>query len=470
MSETGDSAFTAFRVADRLRGRTEAPWEVVGERIHRYETHLSGTRTELTRAPVHVEGYSVRLFRRADDQLGVGFAASSDLSDAGIGRATESAEANARFARFPARKVELPGTAGHTAPVDIIDPEIAERPMEGIARVVHALLAAFEGRPHVQPSFGSVRVTQVEETIANSEGLHRRFAHTIMELEFAVKAFGGPESRPPGEHWVNERARALPQDGAIAKDVARWCTLAEDVRKAAPVTTGATRVILPASVLADILPPIIGYRLSGTAQLRKMCPPTGTRLGAEGVTLTDDGLLAHAVGTSPCDDEGTTQSRRPLIEGGVVKGALYDLLYGSALGEPSSGNGRRDSALFPQWMRFSQRTTPSSSTLVWSPGKGGSDTELIEACQDGLWVEQLGYAFPDALSGAFGGEIRSAYRIRNGKLAEPVRGGTLGGVVFADGNEPSLFNAVSSVGSSPSLCGFLKAPSVLFDGLTISGA
>ncbi|HEY6238526.1 MAG TPA: metallopeptidase TldD-related protein, partial [Thermoplasmata archaeon] len=347
MSTVAESAFTAFRVADRLKPRSQPPWEVFGERLRRYEVHLNGARVEMLRAPVELEGYGLRVFRRADDQMGVGFAASTDLRDAGVEAAVLAAEGGARYARFPARRVELPGSAGGPAEVEIVDPQLWERPVESVERYVEALLAPFEGRRDEQPSFGSVRATLIETTLANSEGIQRRYHHTMLELEIAIKATGGPEGAAPGEYWVNQRHRRVPEDATVRAQADRWIHLAQDVRRAQGPTTGPTRVVLPTSVLSDILPAIVGFRLSGSARLRKMMPPMGSQVGSPEVTILDDGLIAHAIGTAPFDDEGVGQSRRPLVEAGLASGSIYDLLHASALGEPTGGNGRRDSALFP---------------------------------------------------------------------------------------------------------------------------
>jgi predicted Zn-dependent protease len=466
---TEDAAFTAERVGQRVRPSGDPPWEVFGERLRRFEIHLNGDRVEMLRAPVQLEGFGLRVFRSVDEQTAVGIAASTDLSDAGIARALAEAESGAKYARFPARRIELPGGSNRPGTVEIVDPDLWARPVETIEAFLHGLLAPFARRKDEQPSFGSVRVTLAETTLANSEGIQRRFSHTKADLEFAVKATGGAEGRPAGEWWVTRSFRRLPSPEAIAAEVPLWCQKAQDARHGTTPATGATTVVLPPGVLADILPPIISGRLSGAAQLRKMMPPVGSMVGAPNVTLVDDGLLPYGLGTSPCDHEGTPPTRRPVIEGGIVRGVLYDVLHGGAFGTPSTGNGRREEVLFPNWFHFATPPGPSATNLALQPGDGGTAEELVESVADGIWVEQLGYAFPDPVSGAFGGELRLAYRIRNGKRAEPLRGGTLGGVVFAPPGEPSLLTSMSAIGSAPELCGFLRSPACVVQGMTVAG-
>lgn len=463
-----DDAFTAFRVGDALRGQLEGPWEVFGERGRRYEVHLTGTATEMERGPLSIEGFGLRVFRPQGDEFGVGFVATTDLSERAIARAAEDAVATSSFARFPTRRVELPATRNGAAPsVETVDPNLWDHPVDALHEYAHALLTPFEGRTGVVPSFGSVRAALSEFTLTNSEGIQRRMRRTSVELEFAVKAFGGPEGRAPGEYWVNAETCQLSTRG-LADAVAGWCQRAQDVRIAQPTPAGIKNVVLPPSALADIVPPILGFRLSGAAELRKMAPAPGDAIGAPSLTLADDGLLPYGLESAPYDDEGNPQVRRVLIDRGVVGTPALDLLHAGAFQRSPTGSGKRGGAV-PSWFRFTGRPSPAPTTLVVTPGDGGSEAELMESAEDGLYLDQLGFPFPDSLSGAFGGEIRIGYRIRHGKKGEPVRGGTLGGVAIAAPGEPSLIHSIRGIGSAAELRGGLSTPALWVDGLTVAG-
>ena len=123
MSDPADAAFTAFHVADRLRAKAQPPWEVYGERTRRFEIHLNGSRTEMIRAPVEVEGFGLRVFQPDDSRWGWASPASTSRSDASVLAALDMAESLARHSSFPARRIDLPGTAGHAASVEVIDRE-----------------------------------------------------------------------------------------------------------------------------------------------------------------------------------------------------------------------------------------------------------------------------------------------------------------------------------------------------------
>jgi len=463
------SGDAAFRVADRIRA--PEPWEVFAERIRRYEIHLNGSVVELTRGPIVTEGYGIRLLRSREGKTATGFQASTDFSDEGIRTVVEDAEAVARHSIFPAKDPTLPSSSPTTAAhPEIVDPVLWSQPMETLEAFVHALTSPFDGRKNEVLSFGSVRASLIETSLANSSGLRGAYEHTMVEFEAAVKAFGGPEGPPPGEYWVNELARWLDPEG-IPSEVAKWCQYAQDVRRAGRPPTGQLPVVLPTNVLATILPIVFGARFTGAARLREIAPPIGSKVSSPVVTVHDDGLYPWGCFSSPLDDEGTSQRGRTLIEAGEVSELLYDSLHASALSASPTGNAIRipEFGGLRESRRFTHPPGEAVTTLVIPPGSGGTDAELIQAAGDGIWVQQLGWAFPDPISGAFGGEIRIGYRIRGGKLAEPVRGGTVGGVVMAPPGSPSLLADTIAVGSTTDVAEQLASPPLLVRPLVVAG-
>ena len=469
MTEGTTSADTAFQVADLLR--TEGPWEVYAQRTRRYEVHLNGRAVEMVRGPIRLEGYGLRLFRFRDGVSHVGFQASTDLSEDGVREASHDAETLAHSSSFPAKKVELPGTApGGAAETEIRDPTLWARPLESLQEYVETLLGEFDPKKGATPSFGSVRASLIETSIANSAGLRAAYPHTVVEFELAVKSEGGPEGAPPGEYWVTESFRRLDR-ASLPHDVAEWSRFAQDARRAKPTPLGDLPVVLPPSVLSGILPTVVGWRCTGAARLREVAPAGGTKWAAEEVNITDDGLVPWALGSTPIDDEGSPQRRRQMLVGGVVSELLYDVSHAGAFDTRSTGNAFRGRVVsFQDWRRFLHAPVICSTTLSVAPGTGGTDEELIQGVQDGIWLQQLGWAIPNPLSGAFGGEVRIGYRIHQGKLAEPVRGGTIGGLVMAPPGTPSLLSGVVAVGSHPTLAEGVLSPTLVAKNLTVAGA
>ena len=463
---TRDAA--AFRVADQLTGKD--PWEVFGERIRRFEIHLSGGAVEMTRGPVALEGYEIRVFRPREGSLGIGCQASNDFTPDGVRLALEDAERSARFASFPTSRFSLPagrGAAGGI--VEVLDRGLWEYPMDSLESYVAGLRAAFEGRNGFTLSFGSLRATLVETSICNSSGLRTGYGHTQVELEVGVKAEGGPEGPAPGEYWLNDSDRRL-QPAEISRRVDEWCRYAEDVRRGVPPPTGEMPVILPPAVLAGILPTVCSGRLTGSARLRGIAAQPGAKVASEIVTVHDDGRVPWAPMSSPVDDEGVPQRRRLLVDHGTISEILYDTLHAGAFDTHSTGNAFRGMAFgFPTWYRFLQPPLVAPTTIVVSPGDGGTEAELIETAREGLWIQEIGWSSPDPVSGAFGGEIRLGYRIRGGKLAEPIRGGTVGGFVFAPAGSPSLLSRLQAIGSTSAFAEPVSSPPVLIRALPVGG-
>lgn len=457
----------AFRVADRLK-RLAPPWDVFAERCRKYEVHLSAGRVELVRGPVQIEGYGIRVLRPHDGTISDGLQASTDFSEEGIAAVTADAEGNAKFTKFPARSVELPSKVTPRS-VEIADPELWNDPSRALDRHVTELLHAVETEPGTSVTFGSVKVTLSETTLANSAGLVASYPHAAVQSEIGILNSGGSDGSAPGEYWVTGLERRL-ETPTLAQQVHDWARFARDARRASPPPTGLIPVVLPADVLEGILPGALSFQFSGAGRLHEVAPPEGTRVGPEFLDVQDDGLIPWAIGSGPFDDEGIGQQSRHLVQHGNTKDLLCDLAYASAIGRTSTGSGFRRSQFGPRaWFRFTHSLQPAQSTIAMPVGSGGSDEELIESAGDGIWVQQLGWASPSGSTTAFGGEIRIGYRIRNGKLAEPVRGGTVGGRLLGPAGEPSFFRDLVAVGKTPKLVAGVSVPSLLTKGVTVSG-
>jgi predicted Zn-dependent protease len=401
--------------------------------------------------------------------MGVGNASSNEFSAAGIRASAEAAELLARHGSFPAETVELPADSGPGPSMETVDPRIRDEAQPSILRFVEELLQREDGTPGVKSSFGSVKVTYSESSVVNSAGADRVAPSSYVQFEWALKSSGGPEGAPAGEYWVTRTARRLSVKD-LGLDFARWRQVAGDVRRAKPPPIGPQTVVFPPEVLNDILPEVIGFRLSGTAERRGVASPLDSTVGSDLVTVRDEPHLAWATRSAPFDDDGVTTRPHLLIEKGRVRSHVYDVLNGAALHHPSSGNGWRAPSFGEAWYRFNLGVGATPSNLVVDHGHGGSDAALIEGIDEGLWLDQLGYAFPDGMGGTFGGEIRIGYRIHRGKLAEPVRGGIVGGLVPTTEGSPSLLGGVIAVGSETRLVGGFRSPPLVVSGFPVAGA
>lgn len=194
----------------------------------------------------------------------------------------------------------------------------------------------------------------------------------------------------------------------------------------------------------------------------------GERVAAPGVTVVDDGSIDQRRGSLTIDDEGTPTRRTCLIEDGILKGYLQDRLNARLMGMEPTGNGRRES--------FAHAPMPRMTNTFML---GGNDDpgELVERVRDGIYAKSFGGGQVDITSGKFVFSCTEAYRIRGGKIAEPLKGATL----IGDG--PTVLTRVSGIGNDLALdegvgvCGKagqsvpagVGQPTLLIDGLTVGG-
>jgi len=134
------------------------------------------------------------------------------------------------------------------------------------------------------------------------------------------------------------------------------------------------------------------------------------------VTAIDDGTLPNEWGSIHIDDEGTPTKRNVLIEKGVLKSFMVDYLNGLKMGMPSTGSARRESYKFAPTSRM---------TNTYIANGESTPEEVIADTEYGLYAKQMGGGSVQPATGEFNFAVEEAYLIRNGKIAEPVRGATL---------------------------------------------
>jgi len=144
----------------------------------------------------------------------------------------------------------------------------------------------------------------------------------------------------------------------------------------------------------------------------------GEKIGSELVTAVDDGTIENAWGSANFDDEGRAQQRRVLIKNGVLNSYMVDHLNGLRMNEASTGSSRRQNYRFAPTSRM-------SNTFI----ENGESTfdEIIANTKYGLYAKKMGGGSVQPSTGDFNFAVMEGYMIRDGKIAEPVKGATLVG-------------------------------------------
>lgn len=256
--------------------------------------------------------------------------------------------------------------------------------------VIETWLATSEGTwiHELQPN-----VTVAVLAIAEEEG----------NLERALGSLGGR-----GGWGTMVAAEALMQEVA-AKAVERL--------HATPVRPGRYTVVLDPAAAGALMHRAVAH-LARSA-LPGMDPdvlPLGTRVGPDCFSVGDDpcaeGLRASAV----CDDEGTLARRSVIIQNGVVLGHLHNRETAAASGQAPTGHARAGS------LRGAPH--PRTTNTYLAPGSG-TLADLLEGVRVGVYVsDALACEGADDHIGLRAGQARM---IREGRLAEPVKGVAIGG-------------------------------------------
>ena len=194
----------------------------------------------------------------------------------------------------------------------------------------------------------------------------------------------------------------------------------------------------------------------------------GQRVAAPGVTVVDDGAIANRRGSLSIDDEGTPTQENILIEDGILRNYMQDRLNARLMGVAPTGNGRRES--------YAHAPQPRMTNTFM---RGGEDDpeELLSRVKDGIYAKAFGGGQVDIVSGKFVFSCTEAYRVKDGKIGDPIKGATLIGdgptamtQVVGIGNDMALDEGIGMCGKGgQSVPAGVGQPTLLMEGLTVGG-
>ena len=192
----------------------------------------------------------------------------------------------------------------------------------------------------------------------------------------------------------------------------------------------------------------------------------GQKVASDCFTMVDDGTLPNFRGTIDLDDEGTPAKRNVLIEKGVLKGFMNDILSAKQLSMDRTGNGRRES--------FRYIPIPRMTNTFIDKGTD-SPEDILASTKKGIYVQSLSGGSVNPITGVFNFTCREAYLIENGKKTSPIRGATLIGSCM------DVISNIDAVGDDldfgPGICGKGQAaevsagqPTVRIRGINVGGS
>jgi TldD protein len=241
---------------------------------------------------------------------------------------------------------------------------------------------------------------------------------------------------------------------------------------ARPAPAGVMDVVLGPGWPGVMLHEAVGHGLEGDFNRKgssAFAGLMGTRIAAPGVTVVDDGTIAGRRGSLSVDDEGTPSNRTVLIADGILVGYMQDRQNARLMGAAPTGNGRRES--------FAHTPLPRMTNTYMLAGEA-DPAALVAELRDGLWAVGFGGGQVDITSGKFVFSCTEAYRVRDGRVMEPVKGATLIGDgvtalkgIRGVGRDLELDPGIGNCGKAGQWVPVgVGQPSLLIGGLTVGGA
>lgn len=438
-------------------------WEIYIQKTVEDEVHLIGDRVEALRDSLENIGYSIRVLKKTGSGVRVGSASGFSQTEADFKETVKTALKNASITSLPCYTFPEPQKYSKTR---IIDAEIMKDSLNNLLDKAEHLKTSLSEYSKVELTFCKLRSYKVYTEIYNSNNLHARKKETFFYLELALKAEA--EGRI-AEYWPDKYYRRI-RDFKVDESVEDWVKLTLDSLQAKKPPTGVMDVIFPPDIVAELLPPVIGYHASGEALYKKLSLFKRNQLIAdEKITIIDNGLYPYALNTSPFDDEGNAKRKTIIIDKGVFENHIFDQLYGLLTGGRSTGNGVKTGAVIEQ--KYNSQIYNTVNNLEIKPGDWEID-EIISNVKKGILIRKFAWLNPDPITTSFGSEIRNGYLIVNGEINGTVKGGQISGrIIEADPSKEntSLLKNIFALSKKQVVEGDTITPIIAAGNLQVTG-
>lgn len=363
-------------------------------------------------------------------------------------------------------KVARPTASLYEAQEHLLCPEQVSELFHGLDAKVRALDPRVEScQMHLGYEYEVMWVVNTQGDMAADIRPLIRFDITVVVAENGMREsahMGG------GGRYGFDKLIAGTGPGRWASEAVRMALLQ---LAAEPAPAGLMPVVLGPGWTGVLLHEAIGHGLEGDAISKgksAFCDRLGQAIASSCCTVVDDGTLLGARGSLQVDDEGTPTQCTTLIEKGVLTRYMTDRYSAHRLNCEPTGNGRRES--------YAHLPLTRMTNTYLLPGNDDPQA-IVASCQDGIYAKHFSGGQVDIASGKFVFTASEAYRIKNGKVAHPIKGVTLMG----DG--PSALGSISQVGNDLALddgigvCGKegqsvpvgVGQPTVKLDKLTVGG-
>ncbi|MGB8220529.1 MAG: TldD/PmbA family protein [Methanoregula sp.] len=324
------------------------------------------------------------------------------------------------------------------------DPSLTVEPAMA-QELLHGMLDGAAAHPEASITSGGAGISLGEITFANSHGI--RYASRQSEVSVSLEAISGQST---GYEFDHAFSRALVNPEKVGEQAA---FLASRSAGGQDIPTGEYDIIFSPMAYADLLSAIFVPALSGRNVLQgrsKLAGRLGETIAAPLLSLYDDPHRKGADGSTWFDAEGTPTTRLDFVRAGVLTAFAYDLKTAYRAGKISTGSAIRGG--------FAGLPAIGHHNFVVD----GKRDELFD--EPAIYVHSVvGAHTANPMSGDFSVEMSNPFRVKDGALAEPIRGAMISGNFF------DLQRQVTALGKESRSVGSYILPPVKVNNVRVIG-
>jgi PmbA protein len=338
--------------------------------------------------------------------------------------------------------------------LDLYDPSISEIPNEKkikTAKEAERIAMAHDKRI-TKSEGGYFGDSETEIMIVNSKGLSLSSKRT--GVYFGVGIIAGEGNDMQSGWWSSSKRhfKDLDKIENVAKEAGER---AVEKLGAKPVETQKAPVVYDRYGAAAFWYGIL-YSMMGDSVYKKITFLTdylNKPLASDLITLVDDPTIARHISSIPFDGEGKVTRKNILIDKGVLKMFIYDTITARKAGVEVNTIARRSG----------YRSIPSAGFLNVIIQNGTVDRDkIISEIKNGFLVKGLRGIGTDTPTGNYSCGA-SGFWIKDGEIAFPVDGITLGG------NAAEILKNIEVVADDLDIRGGLNSPSFKVSEMAIGG-
>ena len=338
--------------------------------------------------------------------------------------------------------------------LDLYDPSIAEIPSEKkikIAKEAEEIALAYDKRI-TKSEGGFFGDSETEIILVNSKGLSCSAKRT--GVSFGAGIIAGEGNDMQSGWWSSSKRHFKDLDNIenVAKTAGKR---AVEKLGAKPVETQKAPVVYDKYGAGAFWYGIL-FAMMGDSVYKKTTFLTdylGKPIASELITLVDDPTIPRHVSSVPFDGEGKVTQKNVLIDKGMLKMFIYDTIIARKAGVEVNTIARR----------YGYRSIPSAGFLnvIIQNGTVNRD-KIISEIKNGFLVTGLRGIGTDIPTGNYSCGA-SGFWIKDGEIAFPVDGVTLGG------NAADILKNIEVMADDLDIRGGLNSPSFKISEMTIGG-